>query len=182
MKNDINSDSIGINLITQREKNRSSYSKIFLIAAAGFGIIFAFAILLTFYSFFLKAKADSLAKDVAAARNETLGYALRKQKILFTSERVDAVRSIISKRNNLEEITSQVLSAIPDNFNIESVAAQDNVVSVRLASSSLLAFDDFLESRLQAFAKNKDLRLKKIESSSFVRDSGSYILAISFYF
>lgn len=169
-----------INLITQKEQ-RPAYSKVFLASSILFGTIFMLALIITLYSFSLKAKAGSLSEDVSRARNRVANYALRKQKILVVTERIDSARSIISKRNNLERRASQILAAIPDSFSIDTMKAGDDVITVRLGSSSLLAFDDLLETRLISLARDKDLGLKKIESPSFIK-SGNYELTLSFYF
>lgn len=170
-----------INLMTQREQRRFAYSKVFLTTALLFGAIFTFAFILTLYSLFLKSEEGTLSKDVASARSRIANYAERKQKILIVSERVESARNIISKRNNLELRTSQILSSIPDIFSIDAIQAKNDVVTVKLDSPSLLAFDDLLEVRLAAFARDERLGLKKIETSSFTR-SGNYELTLAFYF
>lgn len=169
-----------INLITQREQ-RPAYSKVFLSSGLLFGAIFVLALILTLYSFSLKSKVGSLSEDLALARNKIANYAERKQKILVVTERIDTARNVISKRNNLETRTSQILAAIPDSFNIDTIKAEDDVITVRLASSSLLAFDDLLEVRLLGLVRDENLGLKKIESPSFTR-SGNYELTLAFYF
>lgn len=170
-----------INLITQRRERQHEYSKIFLITSILFAIIFTIALSLTLYSFFLKGKAAGLSRDVARVKTKVAGFAQKKEKILAISERLDSTRSIISKRNNLSDRTSQILAAIPETFNIESIKTADNVITVKLGSSSLLLLDDFLEARLPTFAKNAGAALKKIESTSFTR-VGDYYIDLTFYF
>lgn len=169
-----------INLTTQR-KQRPSYSKVFLASSLLFGAIFVLALILTLYSFFLKAKEGSLSKDITGARNRIANHALKKQKILVISERVDSARNIISKRNSLETRTLQILTTIPDIFSTDAIKAENDVITVKLESPNLLAFDDLLETRLPALAKDESLNLKRIESSSFTR-SGNYELTLAFYF
>ncbi|MEK7188232.1 MAG: hypothetical protein AAB685_00075, partial [Patescibacteria group bacterium] len=114
-------------------------------------------------------------------RTTIAGYGEVKQKILIVSERVDSARNIISKRNSLDTRTSKVLATISDIFSIGAIKAESDVITVDLRSSSLLAFDDLLETRLPALAKDKNLGLKKIESPSFTR-SGNYELTLAFHF
>ena len=170
-----------INLINQREQQADIYKRMFLATALLFGVIFALALILTLYSLFLKAREASLSEDVVSARTRIAGYGEVKQKILIVSERVDSARNIISKRNSLETKTSQILAKIPDIFSVDAIKAESDVVTVELGSSNLLAFDDLLETRLPALAKDESLNLKRIESSSFTR-SGNYQLTLAFYF
>jgi len=170
-----------INLVTQIERRHDIYSKMFLATALLFGVIFALALVLTLYSLFLKARYASLSENVVSARTRIAGYGEVKQKILIVSERVDSARNIISKRNSLETRTSQILATIPDVFSIDAIKAENDVITVELGSSNLLAFDDLFETRLLALTKGESLNLKKIESSSFTR-SGNYQLILAFYF
>ncbi len=174
MKNDIN-------LITQAGSPRRVYNKLFLYTAVLFGIVFAIALSLTVYSFILKTQAGKLAEDVATARNRIASMADVRQKILTVSERIGAAKKIVSKRQSLEFQTSQILSSIPNNFSIDTINASDDIVTVTLASSNLLAFDDFFEVQLTDLYRREDLSLKKIESTSFTR-SGNYELTLDFYF
>lgn len=157
------------------------YSKMFLATAILFGVFFTLALGLILYSLFLKAREASLSEDIVSARTRIAGYGEVKQKILIVTERVDSARNIISKRNSLETRTSQILATIPDIFSINAIKAENDVITVELGSSSLLAFDDLFETRLLGLAKDESLNLKRIESSSFTR-SGNYQLILAFYF
>lgn len=170
-----------INLITQRDQQRHVYNKIFLATFLLFGVIFTLALIIILYSFFLKAKERNLSKNIASSRARMVDYGEIKQKILIVSERVESAKKIISKRNSLETKTLQILSVIPDIFSIDTIQAENDVITIKLGSSDLLAFDDLLETDLSAFAKDENLNLKKIESSSFTR-SGNYQLTLDFYF
>ena len=175
MKNDIN-------LITQREKPRRTYDKVFLATFFLFGLVFLLALLLIICSLALKAQAGSLSRSVGEARNRIASMAAVKQKALIVSERLSTARNIISKRNNLETRTSQILALLPDNFNISSIVGEKDVVTVTVGSSDLITFDKLFEVNLNAIARDKNLGLKKIESLGFTRSGSAYELAIGFYF
>lgn len=171
-----------INLITPKKQVRHAYGKIFLITAFIFGSIFTVAMGLTFHTLLLKTKAGRLSEEVASARARMETFKERKQKMLIISERIGFTRNIISGRNSLERRTSELLSAIPDVFNIEAIKAETNVITIKMSSQSLLAFDDLLDAKVPAFAKSKNLGIKKIESTSFTTERGAYTASIGFYF
>ena len=170
-----------INLMTQIEKPRVAFSKLFLGTSLLFGLAFATALLLIIHSFALKAQAGSLSENVALARNKIASMISLKQKVLVVSERIDTARNIISKRSNLESRTTQILASIPDNFNIDMITAEKDTVTLVLGSSDLSAFDDLFEVKLTALYRDQALSLKKIESSGFTR-TGNYQLTLAFHF
>lgn len=170
-----------INLVIGQEKPKSGYNKVFLGTSVIFGLSFALAFLLTIYSFTLKAKLSSLTNDVISERGRISEVADTRQKILVTQERIEGARKVISKRSSLESRTSQILASLPTRFNIDSVKAEQDLITLRLVSGDLLAFDDLFETKLTPIARDQTLGVKRIESSSFTR-SGNYDLTLDFYF
>jgi hypothetical protein len=98
---------------------------------------------------------------------------------LVTSERVTAIKNVISKRSELSQFVSGVLASIPEVFSIESVNASLESLALSVSSDSLSEFDNLLSDIIPKVGKKTPI-IKTIEISSFTQHEGAYTLGLNF--
>lgn len=171
-----------INLVPTTSKVKRTYGRIFVFSAAVFGVIFVIALLLIAYSFILKTRVKGLEQQEALLKGNISQYAIQKERLLVTAERLGMIRKIISTRKKLDLKVASILSFVPNEFGIEAINADKDVISLKLASPSLREFDALIEEKIPSLAKDKALGLKKINIASFAEKGNNYVLSLDFDF
>ncbi len=175
MKNDIN-------LTPARSTIKRAYSRLFISSAIIFGGIFAVSLILIVYSFALKTRIKSLEQQAGALRSNISQHAVAKERLLVTAERLGIIRKVISSRKQLDIKVTSILSFIPASFGVETINADKDLISFRLASDNLQEFDRLLEEKVPSLTREKSLGLKKINITSFSEKGNNYVLSLDFNF
>jgi len=145
-----------------------------------FAAIFLIASVLMIYSLFLKSKSSGLETLIGNIQKQISEVNTKKQKLLVTTERLSAVKGILSSRSKLDEAVFYILSEIPQSFKIDTITANDKVISMTLISSSLQDFADFMEEKVPSLVKENTYGIKLVEAASFEQNTMGYTLNVNF--
>lgn len=171
-----------INLAGQTRLEKKVSGRLFILSLVLFVVFFSLAAVLITYSLILKTKASSLEQEATSLRSKISSFSKQKETLLIISERLGAIRKVMTSRKKIDNRVSQVVSVVPNSFGLESIKADDKLISITLSSPKLSDFDSFLEGKITSFLKDKTLNIAKINVSSFSQQKSQYILALDFYF
>lgn len=172
-----------INFITPAKKQQKQYASLFLMVSGSFfGVVFVIALALVVYSFILKSQATAIDKRVAALRTNIGSFGEQKNMLAFTTQRLSTIRQIIATRNKLDERITAIMDKVPQNLSVDGLTADKDIITIRLSSTNLSNFDDFLEVQLPLITKDTKLGIKRVDISSFSQRGNEYLLTIDFYF
>jgi hypothetical protein len=171
-----------INLAAKTQVQKKVLGRLVIISIGLFSVFFAISAILLFYSLILKGRASGLEEEVASTRSKISSYSKQKETLLVISERLTSIQKVLSSRKNIDARVGTIVSFIPDRFNIDSMRADEEVVTIALMSPSLRDYESFLETEVSAISKDKDLGVKSIEVGGFSQRTGGYILSLNFYF
>ncbi len=169
-----------INLVPQKKEERKMLNNYFYASLGFFSVMFLLGALLIAYSLIIRAGLGGLTNEEANVRSQLTALSGRIGKIALVNERTDSIKNIISNRDKLTILTSNLLAAIPNTFTISSLVGTDKAIQLAISSNSLADFDNFFEQIVPKLAKNKLSSISSVEISSFSQDGDGYSLSVSF--
>ncbi|OGH12284.1 MAG: hypothetical protein A2776_01040 [Candidatus Levybacteria bacterium RIFCSPHIGHO2_01_FULL_40_10] len=173
-------EDINLALKTGKQKNKTG-----LILAISFGlffIIFIASAILIFYSLILKSKLSEITQKREDFKSKISALAVKKEKLIFTTDRLNTIQKVISSRNKIDQRLGQVITSIPASFPIEGIQATDNSLSLKISAPALSEFDKLFEKDLPDLAKNKAFGITRIEIASFSLQGASYLLSLNIHY
>lgn len=145
-----------------------------------FAVVFIVGMLFLFYSFFLSTKSNSLNSVIDDIRAQIEKSAVKKQKLLITSERLSAIRMILAQRNGVEKTASLIYSIFPDTFSVDSLGADGQQITIAVEGSSLADFANLLTITVPSFINKHKSLITSVTIDTFAQGKGSYNLSLTF--
>lgn len=171
MKEDINLASTG----KAENKVKKKWDPVLLI----FGAFFIISLLIITVSIILSAMSSSLAAQSDDLKS-TLSKSAKKQKITILSERLSYIQNILSNKSLVDTTAAKVVEAIPSNFELNSISADDTQIKISITSSSLLDFANFLEEDLPNFIGKNKSTFSSVSIDGFTQSKSGYDLSLFF--
>ncbi|HVT01049.1 MAG TPA: hypothetical protein VHE53_02325 [Patescibacteria group bacterium] len=171
-----------INLVIRANTDKKIRDKVFLVTLVIFLIFFSLGAVVLVYSITLTSKASALANNANDLRGKISSFSDQKTKLLTINERLVTIRKIVNTRKKIDEEVTSIISFVPENLTIDSIYADDTIVTIGLTSQNLTDFDTFLESKIPLMTKDKSLNIERVNVGSFSQKGSGYLLSVDFIF
>jgi len=169
-----------INLATGKENRKKLLGQLFSPYFIFFAVAFSISAVVIAFSFFLKLQSSSLSFKAREAEEKIQSLSKKRDKMLVSQERLASIRSIITSRNKLDSLLSEILSQIPDSFSFEAISATSEELVIVVTSDSLSDFSTLLKEKIPLISSNKVLGVKNIKADSFSQEGNGYSLSLTF--
>ncbi len=171
MKEDINLASTG----KAETKVKKKWDPVLII----FGAFFIISLIIIATSIILSAISSSLTSQSDALKS-TLSKSDKKQKISIVSERLSFIQNILTNKSLVDTTAAKVAEAVPTNFELNSISADETQIKVSLTSGSLFDFANFLEEDLPKFISKNKSTFASVSIDGFSQNKSGYILSLFF--
>ncbi len=169
-----------INLSSGRDDRKKLVKQFLSPAFIFFAAVFAIAVILIAFLFFLRVELSSLVFQSRNVRAQIDSLSTKKGKLLISVERLSSIRKIIGDRNDLDTLLASVLNEIPDTFNLDAISSTTEELVIVLSSDSLSEFANLLSERIPKMTSNKALGIESVKIDSFTQDQNVYSLSLTF--
>ncbi len=171
-----------INLIQKNKISGNGLARITLFTGIVFFIVFLIAVGVILYALFLKSQLTAIDAQQLSVKNQIAGFATTRDNLVLINERLVNIKKVLATRQNLDSTVGKVMATIPQTFGVESMTADDEVISLTLSSDKLSDFDDLMEAKLPLLTKDKTLGVKRLDVGGFTQVGTGYQLDLDFYF
>lgn len=100
-------------------------------------------------------------------------------KVLLLQERMDTISGLLAKRNDVDKTIQSVLSKLPTDVSVTSIALKENNLEVTVTSQSLSSIDLFLNTMVTASEENNEFSMVILKDVSRDDQSQNFSSTIS---
>lgn len=171
-----------INLATPRRVTKQAMRKLYLACLFSFLVSFAVAIFLLIFTFILNSQLSTLDGRKSDILHKISLISDKKEKELFIKDRLTNIQKIIKNRKDLSSKIAPILDAFPQNVGVDSLTAQDEVITIQVTAQSLGGLDSLINDKIVAFASSSKKTIRKVDIGNFGVRNGAYSASLDFYF
>ncbi|HSX40641.1 MAG TPA: hypothetical protein VLF68_03425 [Candidatus Saccharimonadales bacterium] len=164
----------GEHLDVAKERERIAFVRIV-------SVICLLVVLLVSVALFLLTQS-TLSSSTHTQEQSALGtlkfLQAKEVKVRLTHDRLDAVLSVLKKRNNFDSILNTVLQPLPADVSIDSLEVDPAGISILASSRSLFSLNTFTDALTNLSKKRKALGKITLNNLIFNTQSGNYSLSL----
>lgn len=172
----------GINLITKRRHDSKKIdNRIFTGSVVLFSVCFLVGLAIIIYVLILKSTYSNVITEENGVKAKLSSLSVKKERSLLIKDRLMGIQKILSIRKKLSNQVAMILAEIPPDFGMESINANEKLISIRLGAQNLSEVDLLFEERLKKAAKAME-GLIRIDIKSFSQSGDKYVFTLDFHY
>lgn len=171
-----------INLATPKKVTKQTLRKFHLFSLFSFVFSFVLAVCLLIVSLILNANVSSIEARISDTNNRILLIADKKEKALFIKDRLSNIQKVIVNRKDLNAKISPIIATLPQNADMDSITAKDELVTIYISAPSLADLDALINEKITAYASTPESTIRKVDIGDFGVQNGVYSVSLDLYF
>lgn len=171
-----------INLATPKKVTKQALRNFHLFSLFSFVSSFVIAVLLLIVALIFNANISGIETRISDINKKILLIADKKEKALFIKDRLGNIQKVITNRKDLNAKISPIIATLPQNADMDSIIAKDEVVTIYITAPSLADLDTLINEKILAYASNPTSTIRKIDIGDFGVRNSVYSVSLDFYF
>jgi hypothetical protein len=171
-----------INLATPKKVTKQALRRFHLFSLLFFSISFIIAVCLLILALILNSNLANVETRISDINRRISLIADKKEKELFIKNRLGNIQKVITNRKDLNAKISPIIATFPQNADMDSIIAKDEVVTIYISAPSLADLDTLINEKITAYASTPKSTIRKIDIGDFGISNGIYSVSLDFYF
>jgi len=171
-----------INLATPKKVTKQALHKFHLFSLFSFIFSFVVAACLLIVTLILNANVSGIETRISDINSKISLIADKKEKALFIKNRLSNIQKVITSRKDLNAKISPIIATLPQNADMDSITASDEVVTIYITAPSLADLDALINEKITKYASTPASTIRKVDIGDFGVRNGVYSVSLDFYF
>ena len=171
-----------INLATPKKVTKQALRRFHFFSLFAFVFSFIVAVCLLILTLILNANVSGIETRISEINSKISLIADKKEKALFIKDRLSNIQKVITSRKDLNAKISPIIATLPQNADMDSITAKDELVTIYITAPSLADLDALINEKITAYASTPASTIRKVDIGDFGVRNGVYSVSLDFYF